>query len=458
MKNSIYKFQRLCLLVLAMTTWSCNDFLDLEPETSLSSAVALDNIEGVEAAINGAYSVLQSDWVERQFVFAECLAGNVFEVNAINNTNYQDALRHQTWTDLFNTANYLWDMSFRAIDLANQVIQAVPEIPEPNQQISNDKKRLIGEAYFLRGMNYFVLNRFWGQPRNGLSVPMPLEPYQPENTPSRATIQEVQNQVIADLKEAEIQMAGVESNSNRATIWAIKGLLARVYFEYKDYPNAAAYADDVIRNGRVEGKKLALLSGDLSPLYSASVTTENIFTFMATPRDRANNRLFEMFSLEGSSAVELSMSAPFWRIISKSKKDLRIEQFHEDFNTAFACHKFNDRDMNIPYLRLAEIYHIRAEANANGGQLDAALSDLNVLRERAGLDPTSFADQADLMDQLFRERSLELSMEGDNLHNMKRLQMDVGGYPWEEAIYKLVFFIPEKEIQLNPNLVQNDTW
>ena len=452
MKNLTY------LLLISFALLSCEDFLDLEPETSLSSATALDNIEGVEAAINGAYSSIQQEWIERQFVFAECLASNVFEVNQINNSNYQDAIRHQSWTDLFNTANFLWDMSYRAIDLANQVIQAVPDIPEPNQQIAADKRRLLGEAHFLRALNYFVLNRFWAQPRNGLSVPLQLVPFKPGDTPARAGIEEVKNQVIADLQEAENLMAGIESNNNRATIWAVKALMARVLFEYKDYANAATYADDVINNGRVEGKRLALLQGDMTPLYSSAVTSENIFTFMATGRDRANVRLFEMFSLEGSSAVELSMSASFWRIISRNKRDARIEQLHEDFRTAFACHKYNDRDMNIPYIRLAEMYLIRAESQVENGQLDQALADLNQLLERAGVEPTTYTDKADLLDQIFRERSLELSMEGDNFHNLKRLEQSIGGFPWEEASYKLVFYIPEKEVQLNSNLVQNDPW
>lgn len=446
------------ILCSQLVLWSCDDFLELEPETSLSSAVALDNIEGVEAAINGAYSTMHQEWVERQIVFAECLANNVFEVNAINNANYQAALRHQSWTDLFNVANFLWDLSYRAIDLSNQVILAMPDIPESNEQIITEKSRLLGEVHFLRALNYFVLNRFWAQPNNGLSVPLQLVPFQPGDTPARATIQGVQNQVIADLKEAERLMDGITSNNNRATIWAVKALLARVYFEYKDYSNAAAYADEVINNGRVEGRRLALLEGDLTALYSPALTSENIFTFMATSRDRTNTRLFEMFSLEGSSAVELSISAPFWRIISSNKEDARITQLHEDFRTAFACHKYNDRDMHIPYIRLSEMYLIRAESRAENGQLDEALADLNRLLQRAGVESTTYSDKANLLEQIYEERSLELSMEGDNFHNLKRLQQPIGGFSWEEASFKLVFFIPEKEVQLNTNLVQNDTW
>ena len=118
MRILVQYFGVIFLVVLS----SCNDFIDLEPETSLSSAVAFDNIEGIEAGINGAYSTLHQDWVERQIVFAECLASNVFEVNTLGNSNYQAALRHGAWTDLFNIANYLWNMSYRAIDLTNQIL------------------------------------------------------------------------------------------------------------------------------------------------------------------------------------------------------------------------------------------------------------------------------------------------------------------------------------------------
>lgn len=456
--NNIFFRQRTYLLLFFVVgLLSCEDFLVLEPETSLSSAKAFDNIEGVEAGINGAYSTLHQEWVERQYVFAECLAGNVFEVNSLSNSNYQAALRHQDWTDLFNIGNFLWSLSYRAIDLSNQVIVSLPEIPEPNQQISAGKKRLLGEAYFLRGLNYFVLNRFFGQPQNGLSVPVLTEPFQPDDQPARATIEATKSRVIADLEEAEALMEGIESNSGRATVWAVKALLARVHFEYKNYPIAAAYANEVINDGRVEGRNLDLLAEDLTSPFSPAISSENIFTFMGNPRDRANDRLFEMFSLS-SSAVELSVSDPFWEIISIEPQDLRLQQLHEDFQVARACHKYNNRDMNIPYIRLPEMYLIRAEVNAMQGNPEEALADLNRLRERAGLPPTTYDGQEDLLDQIFRERSLELSMEGDNFHNLKRMERPIDGIPWEEASYKLVFFIPEREVQVNPNLIQNDIW
>jgi hypothetical protein len=70
----------------------------------------------------------------------------------------------------------------------------------------------------------------------------------------------------------------------------------------------------------------------------------------------------------------------------------------------------------------------------------------------------SYADQQDLLNKIYDERKLELSFEGDLLHLNKRWKKPVGGYPHEEAIYKLVFFIPQNEVNSNQNMIQNDIW
>ena len=66
----------------------------------------------------------------------------------------------------------------------------------------------MGEAYYLRGMMYFVLNRFWAQPQNDLSVILQLEPFDPEDKFPRSSIAEVKNQVIQDLQQAESLLEG----------------------------------------------------------------------------------------------------------------------------------------------------------------------------------------------------------------------------------------------------------
>lgn len=442
----------LLLLFFLPVYFSCEKFLDLEPETSLSSAVAFDNITGIEAGINGAYSTLHSDWVEWQYMFGELLTSNVKEVGGLANSEYSKVLQHATWTDLYESEGYLWLLSFQSINLVNHVLQALPGIEATNDQIAKDKIRLEGEALFLRGLIYFVLNRFHAQPNNDLSVPLLTTPFEPGDAPFRAHIHEVETQVLADLKQAEILMDGIESNNGRATIWSVRALLARVYFEYKEYNNAENYADGIINSG-----KFTLLDGNVDAAYSTDITTENIFTFLSQPTDRASANLYSIFSLNNTN-VQLSVSDAFWDIISQDADDLRLTVLHEDFGTAYAVRKYDNRDMNMPYIRLPEMYLIRAESRVNNGNLDGGLADLNRLRQRAGVVPVSYTDKADLLEKIYVDRSLEMSMEGDNFHNLKRLERPIGGYPWEEARYKLVFFLPEKEIQLNPNLIQNDIW
>ncbi|MFT5386300.1 MAG: hypothetical protein ACI81W_003713 [Saprospiraceae bacterium] len=431
---------------------ACDDFLDLEPETSLSSAVAFDNIQGIDAGINGVYSTLHSDWVERQIVFAECLAGNVKPVNPISNTNYTQALQHTTWLDLFNISNYFWQMSYSSLNIANRVVEALPDIESTNQQIEKNKIRLMGEAMYLRGLIHFTLNRFYAQPQNGLSVPILVQPFEPGDMPARASIDDIKVQVIADLKEAENLMADVVGNNGRADIWAVRALLARVYFEYRDYQNAESYANMVIENGG-----FSLIDGEVAAAFSTNISSENIFTFIGIPTDRAATNLFDIFSLNNAN-VQLSVSDSYWEIINENANDLRLTILHEDFVSARACHKYDNRDMNIPFIRLPEMYLIRAESRTNNGDLDGGLEDLNRLRQRAGIDDTTYTDKEDLLYKILIDRSLELSMEGDNFHNLKRLEQPIGGYPWSEAQFKLVFFIPETEVQLSSNIVQNDTW
>ncbi len=99
-------------------------------------------------------------------------------------------------------------------------------------------------------------------------------------------------------------------------------------------------------------------------------------------------------------------------------------------------------------LRLAELYLIRAEAYARLGNFSSAAADLNIIRARAGLGPTTANDTASLITAIYQERRVEFFAEwghrwldlkrGDSIKSVDTL------YP-----------IPASEIQLNPALVQN---
>jgi hypothetical protein len=119
--------------------------------------------------------------------------------------------------------------------------------------------------------------------------------------------------------------------------------------------------------------------------------------------------------------------------------------------------KFDVEYLNVPVIRLAEVYLNRAEARVHQGDAAGATGDLNVVRERS--EAGTYSGSATLAD-CETERNVELYLEGDYFHNMKRLQkpnfaVDISGnkYNWDDV--KLVFPIPKSQLDVNPNLVQN---
>jgi hypothetical protein len=127
------------------------------------------------------------------------------------------------------------------------------------------------------------------------------------------------------------------------------------------------------------------------------------------------------------------------------------------------------------YLRLAEMYLNRAEANAKLGNDQAALDDVNIIRQRAGLSGADLHTTASVaaagktvLDVVLEERWLELAFEGHRVYDLFRNNRPmVRNYPGSHVVNgnvnqtvqptenKIIFFIPQSEIDKNPKLTQN---
>lgn len=132
--------------------------------------------------------------------------------------------------------------------------------------------------------------------------------------------------------------------------------------------------------------------------------------------------------------------------------------------------KYDDGEDHPPLLRLAEFVLMRAETAARLGDAEAALGQLNHIRRRVmrvvdssgalqmrpGLfeyRPDNFPDTEALIDAIVRERRVELAFEGYYFHDLLRLRRPVQGMPW--AADRLRLPIPQRELDANPNLMQN---
>jgi hypothetical protein len=115
---------------------------------------------------------------------------------------------------------------------------------------------------------------------------------------------------------------------------------------------------------------------------------------------------------------------------------------------------------NYVVLRLAEMYLIRAEANAKLGNLQEAINDINIIRARAGLAPTAASDVNSILQAIEQERRIELCFEwGHRWFDLKRTgrAMDVlGPIKHEWSVHDTLWPIPSAQLHLNASLVQNE--
>ena len=104
--------------------------------------------------------------------------------------------------------------------------------------------------------------------------------------------------------------------------------------------------------------------------------------------------------------------------------------------------RYDDDLIGVPYIRLAEMYLISAEAKAETGDLRGALDDLHVVRSRVGLgrleekNPSLnlTSDKENLINEILRERNCEIGAEcGDRLYDMvRRMRQDLFTKPLHE--------------------------
>jgi hypothetical protein len=115
--------------------------------------------------------------------------------------------------------------------------------------------------------------------------------------------------------------------------------------------------------------------------------------------------------------------------------------------------KWNNQYGVVNLIRLAEMLLIRAEANFRLTTAVGATptADINTLRQRAGFGADYYATVT--LNDILMERRLELAHEGHKLWDMKRLKLNIGVRPYTHP--KLIFPIPFREREANPNLIQN---
>jgi hypothetical protein len=328
------------------------------------------------------------------------------------------------------------------VNIANNVLSALTVVDEA------DRDRVEGEALFLRSLMFFDLVRFYaqqyqpGSASTQLGIPLVLTPTRgisEESYVSRNSVEEVYNQVIADLISAASKLP--EDNDVYASSGAASALLARVYLQKGDYAKARDAANTVIASGTYE-----LMPEYADVFNNNDNSAEDIFATQITTQDRMSS-MTEFFSTTEFGGRDGDIEILDGHLNLYSPGDARRDLFWLG-SGGMRSGKWNNLYGVVNLIRLAEMYLIRAECNQRLGTAIGAtpVSDFNAVHTRAKLAPVTTVTLA----QILLERRLELSFEGHRIHDQRRLHENVGTLVYTEP--RLVFPIPFRETEANPNL------
>lgn len=396
-----------------------------------------------------------------------------------------------------------WENIYHAIMRYNVVINGLQvNVPE---DLLKDAAVVRGEGYFFRAESYLRLVRLYGKayahsnPTSDLGVPLVLT-YDQTARPARNTIQEVYDQVKADLDSAAVLLASVPGavRAQKPTIDAVNALYARYYLDIKDYNNAAAYANRVI--GSSAGYALSSTAAEMTAEWLNDSGKEPIFQLYATYQELPN-RNYDAWTGTGRDPDQGDYFRPYFVPSSNllnlyEEGDLRFAQwfskdeypvfYNSDFHTGkiyvftkyFGNPKLRATETSVangyqavkPYL-ISEMYLIAAEANLAAGNTAAAKTALNTLQTARGASVTD-ATATTIHNEWFKETVGE----GTRMLCLKRWnegfssRIGQAGAVAEGALAQGAAYeskslpagdfhyqwpVPSHEFEVNSNLVQN---
>lgn len=439
----------LFILALLVGNFACEDALELNDPNNIGSNIALSTDKNVKTTLVGAYNDLSNGafFGGNTLRNSELLAANSEVVFSGTFNDVADIYRKTMITANTDVTN-LWLTAYSAINITNNVLSALAVVNDA------DRNQVEGEALFIRGLSYFELILFYGQPYSAgnattnAGVPILLEEDRNSTAPvPRATVQEVYDQIISDLTAAAAKLSPGPV-PGKATQEAADAILSRVYLQMGNFAAARDAADRVITSGNYS------LRPTVASIFNGASTSEDIFDIPVSTVDGINNMntFYASAANGGRGDIEILPA----HLALYEPLDERLNLFYIDAGTGDTrSGKFSNRFASVKVVRLAEMYLTRAECNVRLATSvgDSPLNDVNLIRNRSGLTDLGSVDLAAVL----LERRLELAHEGLRLHDMKRLQQTVveGAltFPYTDA--KLVFPIPQREINVNASLVQN---
>jgi len=461
---------------------SCEGFLDVKPTNSADAGTSITTAADAKVIINGLMSkMVSSNYYGRNFFLYGDAKGGDFAIRSQGRGN--DALYVFNHSATSNSYSGYWSQMYHCLLQINNLLANIEKIEAAGKGSAtlSDYK---GQALTARALIYFDLVRLYGKPynmdKNSLGVPLELTPLDASAQPTRATVTQVYDQILADLTAAAPLMSKTKT-LGFLNYYANKAIQARVYLYMENYPAALTAAQEIINSG-----KYSLYSNaNWVSSWSTENGSESIFELgvYLSEADLGTSSLgyylLRTGTLKGAMGWFMA-SDSFLARLNEDPSDVRwgIMDYDETYSETGvkrygSCRKYTGVDLkgdkgspsavNIKVIRLSEIYLIAAEA-AFPTDKGLAASYLKEIRKRSPNLPEPTATTI-TMQMIKDERSKELFAEGQRFFDMMRWNEQITfnddfispsvvithrPQTIDRTFYKTILPIPQVEIDANP--------
>lgn len=427
---------------------SCKKIIDLYPESNLNTATFYSNNDEIKAALTGCYNGMQKP-IYREWQFTELRSDNSYmgSTGSTNSFNRDLSDLDEFIPATTNDAIYqYWQDTYFNIRSCNIVLQklgvnydpalGVISLSKIDIAISDvNRKQFAGEALFIRAYHYFNLVRLFG---GVFLVHTPVSPVESKKM-NRSSVDDIYKLIVADLTTASTYMNSLKfsqiaaADRGRATSWAAKALLGKVYLTQNKKEEAIPLLQDVATNSGY----------GLQPTYAGIFSTatelnnEIIFTISFKAGGFGLGSSFgNDFGPLGSVGV-INGSPRGWNTPTSNidslytsadtRKAVNIAKYKAGTpqeviyvkKYLFPVVITDDGESDWPIIRYADVLLMLAEAQGNTA---SSVGYISQVRVRAGLAAISgaFATVAEFENELVDQRREEFAFENQRWFDLVR--------------------------------------
>lgn len=457
------------LLMVMVAVQSCNllgSIDDIQPEYVLTDKDVIIDASTAQMALNGVYSSIRSFEV---CTFRACMsvwAGTCDNVQVAGATDFKGNNKNETSIKVENVGvEGVYRAYYYVINSVNSFITNL-NAADPADLPEVRKNEMLAEARCMRALMNMHLLRLFGEYYDNDSeygIVLYEEPVRANVPKARSKVSDCYRLIEDDLKFASDYAPTFQFDHTLFSSLVAKALLARVYLTKGEYANAAEWAGKAI--GEAEGAGYGLEGDYLSVFTNQFYSSEMLYApyvsmasseLVSSPWNAISpGRVLEALSktmVDGK--LEPRFEATYVGVVNRNKTEkYPLVDDYTDTNTYY-------------FMRLAEVYFIKAEADARLGKYDDAREMMRPFCDRAGGYDADYVDNiadADVLGAVLKNKLMELSVEnGEEWFDLVRYHQKGGFETWKDAekaslpaFNQLLLPIPRAAMAGNDALLQN---